>query len=112
MGMVFEQETTTQRAEETVTVRRDALSLALERCHSALCLDLKSGGDGGGALRRAIPDLMQLARTEGLPPERVLSAFKGMMHGVLRATTLGAFERGEIMRNATQVAIESYFESE
>jgi len=114
MGMVFEQGTTPQRTEDTLGVRRDALTLALEQCRFALCQDLKRGGDGGGgetsaALRSAIPALMLLARTEGVPPERVLSAFKGMMHGVLHATTLGALERGEIMRRATQVAIKCYF---
>jgi hypothetical protein len=109
MGMVFEQGTTTQRTEDTLGVRRNALTFALEQCHSALCHDLKRTDGDGDALRRAIPDLMQLARTEGVPPERVLSAFKRMMDGVLRATTLGALERGEIMRRATQVAIESYF---
>lgn len=90
-------------------VIRGPMARALTECRAALQSDL-SGAERNGRLGEAIRSMAHLARREEMPPERVLSLFKQMAHGVVSATPHDAMERGEILRSLTQIAIDAYYE--
>ena len=61
------------------------------------------------SLRDAVARFAKVASAQGVPPERLLAMFKGMVGSVNDADRRPMDERTEIMKQLVQMAIESYY---
>jgi hypothetical protein len=93
---------------------RAAFNQSLERCRVRLVELLPTDGDMIGAasndgIRDAVSLVARKAASHGVPPQRVLAAFKQMVTTLPNVSRQAADVRGSLVRELTHVIIDAYY---